>query len=83
MRIVAFITLLVLSTLVPWPVLLILAGAYVLIWTGYELVFGALLIDAYFGATILVPHYTITAVALLCIAEWLKPRLLLYNTEYR
>jgi len=80
MRIIAFISIVFLSTLLPWYVLLLLAIGYSMYWSAYELLFLAVGIDAYFGVEFVLPYYTVTTFCLLVAIEWVKPRLLLYNT---
>ncbi|MFT5037388.1 MAG: hypothetical protein ACI9VM_000968 [Candidatus Azotimanducaceae bacterium] len=80
MRIITFIFLVFLSTLLPWY--LVLGCAVVYAWyfkTAYELIVLAIAIDAYFGAHIVFAQYTVTAIILLISMEWAKPRFLIYN----
>lgn len=80
MRTIAFIALIIVSTLVPWYMLLLLALGYALYFRGaVELLVLAALIDGYFGVHTLTPYYTLSALVLLFLAEWLKPRLIIYN----
>ena len=79
MRIVSFITLLFLSTLLPVPFVMILFLAYAVVWDGYELLLISAGIDAYFGAGHDIPFYTVNVLCGLVLLVWLKPRLLMYN----
>lgn len=78
-RIIAFFTLLILSTMVPLLVFVPAALAYALVWRGYELILLGMLIDAYFGVDVVVPYYTLITGSLVAVAEWVKPSLLVYN----
>ena len=81
MRIVSFIFLFILTTLLPLPLTVLLICAYALLWEGYELLCIAVCLDAFFGAGSLLPYFTIGTTLLLVISVWIRPRLLLYNQE--
>ena len=81
MRLVTFIFLFILSTITPLPIIVVCMCVYALIWEGYELLFLAICLDAFFGAGAALPYYTIGTTSLLVLAVWLKPRLLLYSQE--
>lgn len=79
MRIIFFITLLILSTMIPIELYLIGVVLYALFWSGYELLILAACIDAYFWALSGISYYTLfTFVAILAI-EWFRPLLLFDN----
>jgi hypothetical protein len=79
MRIVSFITLVFLGTLLPGWLIIVLALAYATKWTAYELIVLATLGDAFFGVEANIPIYTIGAIIIVFGAEWLKPKFLVYN----
>ena len=62
----------------PWLVLPV-AVLHALAWFGLELILIGAAFDAYFGAGHGVPYYTIAAIGLVVVAEWLKPRLSFYS----
>jgi len=62
----------------PWLVLPV-AMLHALAWFGLELILIGAVFDAYFGAGHGVPHYTLIAISLVVVAEWLKPRLSFYS----
>lgn len=78
MRVVCFIFLILLSTLLPLWLWLSLALLYAYFWCGVELLVIAVLLDAYFGVSS-IPLYTVCVGVGLLLLEWLKPRLLVYN----
>lgn len=61
------------------PLLATAAVAYLLRYGGVELILLAVLYDGYVGAFSSVPLLSIAAVVLVLIAEWLRPRLVLYT----
>ena len=79
MRVISFITLLFLSTLLPWYLILPFAFVYALFWEAYELIAIGVCIDAYFGTHHVLPYYTIVVSCMLIVLEWAKPHLLIYN----
>lgn len=78
-RIIAFITLLIVSTIVPHFIFLPAALLYALVWRGYELIVLAICIDAYFGVGHHIPYYSLYTSVIVLGAEWIKPSLLVYN----
>ena len=78
-RILAAFTILIASTLVSAWILLPIALLHALAWFGLELIIIATLIDVYFGAGSVVPYYTLAAVVIVAVAEWVKPRLSFYS----
>lgn len=65
------------TTVSPWLLLpFVLLHAFA--WFAVELVVIAALIDAYFGILHPVPYYTLAAVVIVVLAEWLKPQLSMY-----
>lgn len=64
-----------------WPLALTAAVAYVLRYSGFELIVLAALYDGYYGAFTTVPYVTIAAAVLVLAADWLRPRLVLYTPE--
>lgn len=79
MRIVAFLTFFILTTLLPVPLTVILMCAYALLWEGYELLFVAICLDAFFGAGVPYPYFTIGTTILLVVSVWIRPRLVFYK----
>ena len=65
--------------MIPIYVFLVGVCVYALLWRGYELILLALFIDAYFGAGLSIPYYSLYTIALVALTEWLKPSLLIYN----
>ncbi len=83
MRFLLFCILVILSTLLPWPGLLLLAIGYALyVSAAYELIVLGGLIDAYYGVAVVVPYYTLVAVAIVLCIELIKPLLSVYTDEY-
>ncbi|MEL6804238.1 MAG: hypothetical protein AAFO91_10695 [Bacteroidota bacterium] len=80
-RIIASIVIIFLAVSVSPLILLPLAVLHAFSWFALELVIIGALIDAYFGGVQLMPYYTLAAMGLVAIAEWLKPRLLMYVQE--
>ena len=78
MRVIAGFLILFLSTLLSPLMLLPLVMLHALAWFGWELLIIGALIDSYFGVVHTVPWYTLTAVVLVVLAEWLKPHLTFY-----
>ena len=79
MRLIAFITLLFLSTLLsPW-ILILLVALYRLKWFALELMILALLIDSFYGVSAALPIYTLGTAGLVFLLEWIKPKLLFYS----
>ena len=78
-RLIAFFTLLILSTVVPIYLFVPLIFAYALAWRSYELILLGMLVDAYFGLGPTIPYYTIYTCAIVACVEWIKPSLLVYN----
>ena len=79
MRVISAITLLFLSTLVPFPLTLLLFTAHAFFWCGFELLFIAAAVDVYFGHSSQYPVYLLATTIILLVLEWVKPRLLFYN----
>ena len=79
MRGISFVCLLLLSTLLPVPLLAVLAFLYSLKWSAYELLILAALLDSFYGVGHVVPYYTTVLFASLLIIEWAKPQFLIYN----
>ena len=80
-RFCAACILLFLSTLLsPW-LLLPFAILHAFSWFAFELIIIAAAIDAYFGVLYVAPYYTISALGLVVLAEWVKPRLSVYADE--
>ena len=79
MRFIFFILLYIAALFIPWPIAALAAAAYACHWEGFELLFGALLIDTYFGTSFSLPYYTLAAGVILILSFWLKPKLLAYN----
>lgn len=80
MRIIAYIALLYVSIHVSPLLVLPLVLVYLCLWSGYELLVGAFLIDAYFGVTAPWPVYTLGVTVVMVLIEWLRPRLAFYTT---
>ncbi len=76
MRIIAFIVLIFICTLLPWYLALACACVYAFYYTAYELLILALMIDAYYGAYSVVPYYTLGTVMILVSVDFIKPRFL-------
>ena len=69
MRLIAFITLLFLSTLLsPW-ILILLVALYSLKWFALELMILALLIDSFHGVSAALPIYTLGTACLLYTSD--------------
>lgn len=81
LRILLFCILLLISVVVPTWLLAVIALVYALRYTAYELIPLALCIDAYYGMSFYghLPYYTLCAILLLIVVEYIKPRLSLYN----
>lgn len=62
----------------PW-VILPLAVLHALSWFALELVVFGVLIDVYFGVGISIPYYTLSALLIVFIAEYVKPYLTFYS----
>lgn len=58
---------------------LLLLIAYLLYYTGYELVLVAYLVDVYHGALLTWPRFTIYVLIATILVDLLKPRLLMYT----
>ena len=78
-RIVFFVTLLILSTMVPFGFFLVGTVFYGFFWGGYELIVLAACIDAYFGSGSGIPEYLLSVSVIVLAIEWLRPSLLIYN----
>lgn len=78
-RILLGIGLLCTTSFAPLFVTIIFACAYALYFRAYELIILGLLIDGFYGFQFGVPYYLIGSVCLFLVAEWVKPRLLMYN----
>lgn len=80
MRIVFFIVLIAVTVAVPWWLVVPLWAVYALRYVAYELVVLGIALDAYFG--MMMPWhvvYTVSAFVVCLGAEWLKPRMSLYD----
>ena len=80
-RIVFFLILLILATSAPLFLFVVASCVYVALYTGYELIFLGLFIDALYGQMGLfsLPYYTVGALVCVLLLLWVKPRLLVYN----
>lgn len=75
-----FVAILFCAVAAPAWLLALIALAYAFRYTGYELIFVAAAIDAFYGAgSFSFPYYTLAAAAGLICIEWVKPRISLYN----
>lgn len=79
MRVVVFITLFILTTLLPLPLTILAMCAYALVWEGYELFFLAVCLDAFFGAGMSYPYFTFGTTLLLVMSVLVRPRLMFYT----
>ena len=57
------------------------AVAYLVCYSGFELIVLAALFDGYHGGFMSVPYVTLWTTGLVVAAEWLRPRLVLYTRE--
>ena len=64
----------------PFWLLVPIAIAYAIRFWAFELIIFAALIDAYFGAVVDWPYYTIGALAIVVLAELAKEHLNILNT---
>jgi hypothetical protein len=80
-RILTFIVLVFIATILPTWVFGVCMILYALRYTAYELIFLSMSIDALygFGYPIDVPYYTICTCFGLFFIEWLKPHISVYN----
>lgn len=60
-------------------VILPLAILHALSWFGLELIVIGVLIDVYFGVGITIPYYTLAALVIVFVAEYIKPYLTFYS----
>ena len=79
MRIVAFLTLILLLPLVPLYVAVILLGLYAIVWPSVEVVVLAAGVDAFFGAQASLPLYLLSATGLVLLSILVRPHLMFYN----
>ncbi len=82
LRALFFVTLLCMTSAVPTSVLVVGFCVYAFLYTAYELIFLAVIIDGFYavsGSGVAIPYYTISIILLLFVTEWLKPRLSVYN----
>jgi hypothetical protein len=54
---------------------------YTFLFTGYELIILAILVDGYFGAFYSVPIISIMAISIVFLMDLLKPSLLMYTKK--
>lgn len=79
MRFLCFISIVIVSAILPWWLVLPLWACYAFAFQAYELILLGVLLDAYFGYTM--PWhilYTLTAAALCFLIELLRPRMAFY-----
>jgi len=79
MRWIAGIIILTVSIFVPPLVILPLAILHALSWFALELVVFAVLIDVYFGVGSIWPYYTLAALLIVFVVEYIKPYLTFYS----
>lgn len=82
-RIVAFASVFFAYFLLPWWCALVAAGAYLLWWSGYELLILSIALDSIFGHASLhaLPHYTLMTSAFIFVAAIAKPFISFYDRE--
>ena len=79
MRLIAGLIIFVVSIFVPPLVILPLAILHALSWFALELIVFAALIDIYFGVVSDLPYYTLSAIVIVLVVEYLKPYLTFYS----
>ena len=81
MRIFAFISLAVLSLIVPFYIFVIATIGYVLFFRGYEIIILGIVIDSFFGTgdIYLSLYYTSATLAVVILVNLMKPHLSLYD----
>ena len=77
-RLLASIIILSLSIVASPLLLLPIVVMHALAWFAIELVFIGAIIDAFFGTLYVVPYYTLAAIGIVCVCEWIKPPLSFY-----
>jgi hypothetical protein len=82
-RIFAFLVLLFLVVTLPTWLLAVCALIYAFRFTAYELIVVGACIDTYYGGGTLlyIPYYTFFSIAIVFIAEFIKPRISVYNED--
>jgi hypothetical protein len=81
MRIVFFIILFILALTVPFVWFLIPLAAYLLLWTGYELLLIGVVVDSVFGGGQLSYLYTVSIGIGVIIFESIRPYMSWYDTN--
>ena len=79
MRLIAGLIIFIVSIFVPPLVILPLAILHSLSWFALELIIFAALIDVYFGVVSGLPYYTLGAIIIVLVVEYLKPYLTFYS----
>ena len=80
-RVFAAVIMFFLATLLSPALLLPFVLLHALAWFALELIVIGMAVDAYFGALTSFPLYTIGAIAIVAMAEWIKPHLSMYASE--
>ena len=79
LRFFVCIGLLCVASFAPLSITILIACAYALYFRAYELMVMGLLLDGFYGFEYTIPYYLIVSMCLFFLAEWVKPRLLMYN----
>lgn len=80
MRIACFIILFLLALIVPFSWFLIPLGAYLFVWTGYELFIIGIIVDSIFGINQFAYLYTFSVgIGMVCVAL-IRPYMSWYDT---
>jgi len=79
MRWINGLIIFVVSVFVSPLIILPLAVLHALSWFSLELIVFGVLIDAYFGISSDYPYYTLSALGIVFIAEFIKPYLTFYS----
>ncbi len=81
-RFISLLCIIALALFAPVVVTVLCVGVYAFFFFAPELIVVGLAIDAlYGGGAHTVPWYTISGLCIVLLAEWAKPRLLLYNEQ--
>ena len=82
LRFISLLCIIALALFAPVVVTVLCVSVYAFFFFAPELIVLGLCIDGlYGGGAHAVPWYTISALSIVLIAEWAKPRLLMYNDQ--
>lgn len=78
-RFLAFLGVVILSVITPLYIFVPAAVLYIFYFSGYEIIFLAACVDVFYGGYLQIPYYTISAMLITVLLEYIRPNLMTRN----